>query len=349
MQSNPNTKIYIIAAALWLVVIGVGVGFFMLGGLNLVTPDYVSLRSVYMNSANEGWAGGVVDHRNGNKGLQAALFHYSDGKWQEYASNFSKYTESIYAVSMSSANEGWAAGDFGAMLHYKGGTWTEAASTVSSTIESVSTLSPNDVWAVEGNIVAHYNGSSWLTQTLGSNLDLKSIQMLSANEGWAVGRNVILHYKDGTWSKDNSFNTDKTDILLMSVHMLSPTEGIVSGESFLDKPQRTAHSYSSMTVEGAIFHYHNGVWTKDRSFDGASYDNLTAAALVSPDEGWVIGAKEGDNIQMAILHYKSGQWSEDVNFSEFDSNSGLSMLSANEGWAVFGKHILHYQDGGWHE
>ncbi len=349
MQTNPNRKIYIIAAALWLVVIGVGVGFFMLGGFKLVTPDYLSLRSVSMISANDGWAGGVVDHRNSDNNLKAALFHYSDGKWQEYASNFSKYTESIYAISMSSASEGWAAGDFDYMLHYKDGTWTEVASPVSSTIESISALAANNVWAVAGDTVAHYNGSRWVTQTVGSKIGLKSIQMLSSNEGWAVGGSVILHYKNGQWGRDDSWKTDTTNTVFLSLSMLSPGDGIAVGEVFLDKPQRTAHSYSSMTVEGIVYHYHNGSWTKDATFDGSAYSDLTAAAMVTPDEGWVVGTRVGDDIRTVILHYKSGKWSEDYSSSDVDLGAGLSMLSPNEGWAVFGKHILHYQDGGWHE
>ena len=72
--------------------------------------------------------------------------------------------------------------------------------------------------------------------------------------------------------------------------------------------------------------------------------------MVSPNEGWVVGDTTGDDIKTVILHYDKGQWSPSVTYNiEFEGNSGLSMLSPNEGWAVFGKHTLHYQDGGWHE
>lgn len=79
-------------------------------------------------------------------------------------------------------------------------------------------------------------------------------------------------------------------------------------------------------------------------------------AMVSPNEGWAVGAIEdagnGDPVGSLILHYTNCAWKPVVADNSGATLMGVSMTSATDGWAVGGssdgKQIaLHYTGGQW--
>lgn len=81
---------------------------------------------------------------------------------------------------------------------------------------------------------------------------------------------------------------------------------------------------------------------------------LIDIAMVSPNEGWAVGAIESSNgpTNTVALHYQNCVWTPvSTNFAEMTLMS-VSMVSATEGWAVggstTGKQLaLHYTGGAW--
>ncbi len=94
-------------------------------------------------------------------------------------------------------------------------------------------------------------------------------------------------------------------------------------------------------------HYQHGQWQETASFPSDGETNsfqLNWLAMVSPDEGWAVGAAG------MIVHYHNGVWTRVASpiTQEGGALYSVSMVSATEGWAVgnYGA-ILHYHNGAW--
>nr|HMQ55840.1 hypothetical protein [Anaerolineae bacterium] len=99
---------------------------------------------------------------------------------------------------------------------------------------------------------------------------------------------------------------------------------------------------------GVILRYSSGTWTDDTP--GAGVAGLNDVAVVSATEAWAVGEEN------SLLHFTGGSWNA-VNLDLDDKFhlSAVSMLDANEGWAV-GRFesgpsetglFLHYSGGNW--
>ncbi|HEV7127885.1 MAG TPA: zf-HC2 domain-containing protein [Ktedonobacterales bacterium] len=89
---------------------------------------------------------------------------------------------------------------------------------------------------------------------------------------------------------------------------------------------------------------------------------LNSIALVSPTEGWAVGARQyatpsgasGSNPANArILHYHDGVWQQQASFTApagvgFFTLNAIAMSSADDGWAAgTGGMLVHYTGGHW--
>jgi photosystem II stability/assembly factor-like uncharacterized protein len=127
-----------------------------------------TLNSVTMVSSNEGWAVGGwilpsgIYHLYYAKGM---ILHYTNGAWQEV--NAPMYV-AFSSVSMVSASEGWAVGEYcqlcfnadghSVLLHYANGVWQEVSSPTWRSLHSVSMVSASEGWAVgEYGAILHYS------------------------------------------------------------------------------------------------------------------------------------------------------------------------------------------------
>lgn len=198
--------------------------------------------------------------------------------------------------------------------------------------------SASEGWAVgddtahaKHGVILHYTGGKWEQVSTPSDAGmLWGICMLSSSDGWIVGdQGIILHYDGQSWQQMQS----PVKTALGSVFMLSPTDGWAAGNE--------------------ILHYSNGVWTRVASASEFIYQ----IQMLSATEGWAVGPAR-------ILHYYAGVWTPTYvrspgrgahlktppSYPVIQPQAlSISMLSANEGWAVglSQENMLHYQQGQW--
>lgn len=126
------------------------------------------LLGLTMVSAHDGWAvgydpGGTRAHQTGPQwGL---IVHYHNGVWEQQNTFASPSGDTFFylsAVTMVSANEGWAIGQEGVIVHYLDGAWASVQSPTTQALQSIAMVSPAEGWAVGTNgTILHYENGSW--------------------------------------------------------------------------------------------------------------------------------------------------------------------------------------------
>jgi photosystem II stability/assembly factor-like uncharacterized protein len=156
------------------------------------------------------------------------------------------------------------------------------------------------------------------------------LTMVSADEGWAAGQGArILHYQDGKlrW------------------------EGGADDYAF---PKIVASSSDNVWALGGTFQRYQGKnWTKSAD-SPSTFNNINQVALVSPKDIWAVGENSDDGL---IWHYDGVHWRQIQTIIGL-SLQGVSMISADDGWAVGTQYaggkpqtsaFLRYQNGFWSE
>jgi len=154
--------------------------------------DVHSINSVFMNSADEGWA----------VGSQGDIIHYNGDQWSK-AANF--VDQQLNSVSLTAVGEGWAVGNGGLILSLHGGKWAKyPLSPTNENLRTVYMISAAEGWAVGGEdgggVFIHYKDGKWgreLAKVDGA--DIKgypaTLYMLSPDQGWAFcNRGYIMQY-----------------------------------------------------------------------------------------------------------------------------------------------------------
>jgi photosystem II stability/assembly factor-like uncharacterized protein len=115
----------------------------------VVSPTGSDLHSIYMVSADEGWA----------VGDGGTIVHYAGGIWSLYMSGGG--IVNLNSVFMVNAGEGWAVGDAGTIFHYSVSSWSyySLPCCVFDNLQSVFMVSATDGWAVGGGTILHYYGA----------------------------------------------------------------------------------------------------------------------------------------------------------------------------------------------
>lgn len=281
----------------------------------------ISLRSISMVSATDGWAvGNTLLPLYADGIIVGVVFHYTGGKWV-----FDRLLGSaLSSVFMRTASDGWIVGKGSngwsgsnkgnaPVFHYNGSTWTPVndpafASFIPRTIIA---LSPTGVWldgtdfsgsGFDGDapeVILRYDGSRWSRQITDlGNSRIYGMAMFSTGEGWAVGslsggtgphpahpqKALVEHYSGGKWQQDASFASPSASsgYSLYGIAMASAGEGWAVGS------------------DGLIVHDLGGTWTQ---VPGPTGQTLLSIAMTSPGEGWAVG--DGGT----ILHYFNGTWS----------------------------------------
>ena len=208
----------------------------------------------------------------------------------------------------------------------------------------------------------------------GPQLSVGDIAMVSPNDGWAFAQyttaacflppppsafpspgtpftpvpipgckttNLVLHYDGQTWRYAGAVDFEYETTLTMT----SASEG-------------WALASDAISHRTEVVHYSGGHWFVDSKY--AFPGNLQAQeglAMVSANEGWTLSFENLAGSPPALLHYTQGRWVL-VHLPGIPSEGQLhsiSMLNANEGWAVgwtddptYGPVlILHYHNGAW--
>jgi hypothetical protein len=194
----------------------------------------VTLHSISLVSANEGWAVGNTVLPPGADGWTVGVvLHYTRGQWVVFQES---RAGTLWSVFMRSASDGWMVGTSEnavgtLMLHYNGSAWTQVSDPLLATNvvpRSLAGDSAGNVWFVgtdftdpvgfDGDaleVLVRYDGRHFSREyiTLG-NARLQSVHMVSPGEGWAVGGSpggtgphpggpsygLILQYHQGVWT-----------------------------------------------------------------------------------------------------------------------------------------------------
>jgi photosystem II stability/assembly factor-like uncharacterized protein len=189
--------------------------------LNWTSPTTEILFSVFMVSADDGWAVGAY----------GIIIHWNGTEWNAVTSPTTRYLWSVYMVSSS---DGWAVGDYETIIHWDGTSWNNVTSPIPPRhpFYSVFMVGADDGWAVgELGAIIHWNGTSWSNVTSPTTMRLNSVFMVSADDGWAVGAGgTIIHWNGTEWSFVASVLSSEYWWLL-SMYMVSSSDGWAVGDS----------------------------------------------------------------------------------------------------------------------
>jgi hypothetical protein len=165
---------------------------------NVTSPTNSRLNSVFMVSADDGWA----------VGYNGAIIRWNGTSWNNVTS---PTTSLLYSVFMVSADDGWAVGDPGVIIRWNGTSWNNVTSPTTSLLSSVFMVGPDDGWAVGyknaspvamiswPGVIIHWDGTSWNTVTRNPEpLALMSVVMVGPDDGWAVGVTGTIQRWTGT-------------------------------------------------------------------------------------------------------------------------------------------------------
>lgn len=316
----------------------------------------ISLKSISMDSSNDGWAVGVISGAPNN-----VFFHYHVGQWTiikplpENTSAMPGIHTELQGVSMINAQDGWAIGNTdipeskpiqygqeteigtqpaGFLLHYVNGKWETVKTYAWAKFSQISMQSATAGWVLgedytrtNGTILLHYNGNQWIGVKLPGTLlrtgPLVTFSALAGNNLWVTDMAGSFYYYDGkTWTQ---LASGCNNCVLQSLDMTSPHEGWAVGGIY-------------NSDQGVILHYLDGHWITQSD---ATTPGMNSISMLSNTEGWAAG----DNGR--LFHYSNGNWTE-VSSPTNQLLSQFAMLSSNNVWAVgnLGT-ILHYQDGSW--
>jgi hypothetical protein len=280
----------------------------------------VEFYDIEIVSANDVWAVGR------KKNDSSLLMHYDGSTWHESPSPAAGI---IRAVSMVSANEGWAVGGNGTILHYNGSSWSEVDSPTSDALFGVDMVSANEGWAVGDQAILRYNGDSWLYFNNPLSCQLRSVDMVSADEGWVAGITYsysgrIMHYDGSSWT--TSYTTSRS---LNDIDMVDASTGWAVGYVY-PYPQHDN-----------VYRYNGSQWSRFGS--GIPYAVFEGVSMISPQEGFIVG---GNGI---ILRYDGNTWNSMPNPTSSDNTieavaAALSGAGQTHLWVVEGfvDRIHHY-------
>jgi hypothetical protein len=311
--------------------------------------DAMSVQSISMISADDGWAVGHISGRP-----TTLLMHYQHGRWTILPKPMGlDDTAEFAAVSMLSAADGWALVSTpfwfdsrhqgfrpgSLLLHYMNGAWSIASPVIptgSGTYDPSALLmvSANDGWATGEGKTLHYDGTAWRAVTVLSDQQWgggSSITATGPNDIWiARFGGDIVHYDGTSWTEQRialPFGQQLFGpILLQGIAMISPHEGFAVGG--------IANSSS-----GVILHYTSGRWSVQSIVD----ENLYGVSLRSASEGWAVGAAG------SIYHYLAGSgWTKAAKPVSHPLYGVTALPSGSDPWAVgLGGVLLRYRDGAW--
>lgn len=314
---------------------------FALSGIAAVSVDELSVARVEALSSSwitvpvpSGWYVGaygdrhyavsMLDADEGWIGAKSVVLHYvSDGFTIEPVG---LVTNSIDALDMVSASDGWIAGTWGRMFRYDGTDWNSFTSPISSgafSFKDLKMVSASDGWACgwgpSSPRMLRWNGSEWSEVTYPSDASCSALSVVDNDDVWAVGLNdsggSISHFNGTEWITVTSPVTHH----LFSIDMVSASDGWAVGQG------------------GTIIHYDGTAWSAVTS---PTTSGLGAVDMVSSSEGWAGGTE--------LIYYNGDAWvtttvtldHPDYRRIRDDSIWDIEMVSSTEGWAVGQRNLL---------
>ena len=316
----------------------------------------MSLQSVSMVSADDGWA---VGHISGKP--TTLLMRYSRGQWTILPKLAGlDDTSEFTAVSMVSAHDGWAwasmpipIGDRyhsfrpgGVLLHYDGNSWKSTTPVfpigIGSDPSALLMLSPTNGWATGEGTTLHYDGTAWREVTALTEKQWgggTAIAATGPDDVWITrfGGDII-HYDGTSWSEQQITlplpfaQQAPGPILLTGIAMNSPEAGYAVGSI-------------GNSSSGVILRYVGSRWFLVRTVDeNLSSVSLRPATRSSPEEGWAVG---GSN---SLYHDVDGVWSKVISPVSYPLYAVAALPTSSDAWAGgLSGALLRYHDGRWQQ
>jgi hypothetical protein len=280
-----------------------------------IATERITLTSVSMLSANEGWAVGHANYGATSDGLLfGVILHCTDGQWQVYQA---QYGAVLLNVTMRTPSDGWIVGNpislahggssapsatDGVVLHYDGHSWQRILDPAFYHIDfsAASTDATGAVW-----LAGVDNNSS-----VGLDGDSPAVIVHQTQAGWVQQIIPIAHARLNALAADGS-----GDIWAAGTILGGHT---ASGAADLHHPGAAA-----------IFHLHNGTWTS-QTFTDATHSfalGFNGMALTGKDAGWAVGDHG------LIAQGSQGTWHLIASPTSNDLLA-VAVAPAGVGWAV---------------
>ncbi|MGI8825300.1 MAG: hypothetical protein ACR2JC_06620 [Chloroflexota bacterium] len=244
------------------------------------------------------WAVGCANDTNAN--CHTLIEHWNGKAWSVVPSpnEAGAVITELNGVSGDSPTDVWAVGDFTLpdssggpfVLHWNGSAWRQVA-TPAGTIGflAVSAISPNDAWAVGGDVAEHWDGHTWSitpVPIIQHGTVLQGVTAISSTNVWAVGEfddgtftphTIILHWNGKSWSVSSSPNTGPGGTQLFAVSAVSSNDVWAVGEDF---PSNVA----TLTE-----HWNGKSWTVVPG-PNVPVSQFFGVAAVSSTDVWAVGS-----------------------------------------------------------
>jgi hypothetical protein len=225
------------------------------------------------------------------------------GSWQIVASPNLTRSNSLVAVNVLSARNGWAVG--------------QAYQTPHSTMSQP--------------FAEHWTGAQWDLVTspdIHSSSDFLAVSAVSADDVWAVGfagtRTLAERWDGSSWRIVGSPSVGQSDIL-EGVQALSTNNVWAVGVS---------NSHNGAVSKTLIEHWDGMSWTMVSSPNRGDGDDLHAIAALAPNDIWAVG--DNDTSTALVEHWDGSQWHivPTPSLGTYARLSSVSALAANNIWAV---------------
>lgn len=283
------------------------------------------------------------------------------GSWQIVASPNLTRSNSLAAVYVLSASDGWAVGQgyktpHSTMSqplaeHWNGTQWRLVPSTEtrsSSGLLAVSAVSTNDAWAVgftgTRTLIERWNGSSWqiiASPSVGQSDILEGVQALSTNNVWAVGvsnnyngavsKTLIEHWDGMSWTIVSSPNRGDGDDL-HAIAALAPNDIWAVGDN----------DTSTALAE----HWDGSQWHIVSTPSLGTYARLSSVSAFAANNIWAVGfADTSSGYQTLVEHWDGASWSIISSPSPGlydDMLNAITVVTAHDIWAAGSYKTAHY-------
>jgi hypothetical protein len=284
--------------------------------LQVSSPVSVSLASVAMTSAADGWAVGY-DHGSfvDQPGREGVILHWDGTTWSASAADVPSY---LTGVAVTGSGEAWAVGqdysDSGTLMGWDGRRW-QAVNNVrpDRDLNALDFASPTDGWAVGQRAIWRWGDGVW-SKAMTAYDDLNDVAMVGASDGWAVGASgAVLHWDGERWA----YIVSPTPYNLRTVSMVSASDGWAAGDTML--------------------HWDGRSWSRIQDY-GRYPGWITSLDALSPTDAWAVGGEEHGLHECLtnILHWDGEAWQNWPGFPTGVAGCLLSvaMVSPTDGWAV---------------
>jgi hypothetical protein len=272
--------------------------------------DMATLQAVAMTSPHDGWLlaqNPVWKHDRYNTFIPGSvLLRYHDGQWRIASQSF---PHQLWALTMRTADDGWAVGSDGAILHWNGVAWSQTLVTAnphSSPPFLYATAAPSasEVWVAGLGGMLRWDGANWRAVDLATQLAddspqpvevgllaprITGLAMTTPGEGWAVaaaqnqnGQSIgeILVCHAGRWRIAQTLPGVVPHALALDTH----GDGWAVGDN------------------GVILRLHGGRWSQVAS---PTSDPLVSVSIAPDGQTWAAGWAG------RLLREQNGSWSLD--------------------------------------